>query len=252
VKGKLLIVASAILAGCSNTPSSGDIEKAVQGAVASCRYVEAVDVKKTNGVQDDGYYRVDYTYRVRLKDSGVLKKLQKTWMEEKRRNDEYITARAAYEEKERAITNEIEAIKASFSAKFPREEDFSLTRRYDLEGSKENIAAYKAAVAAHYSEESAARAPKEKELDELKREWDKSRSEVPSPFIFGNEGHAMYVFYREGCSSNGIKYIEGLSQAHAELVDRSKDVNLWFEAQEVNMNGVMPMRKTENGWRRIE
>lgn len=261
MKCRLLILASAILAGCSDTPSSGDIKETLASAVSSCKNVEVFDVKKTNGFQDDGFYRVEYTYGARLKDEKSLKKMKELWEEEKHRDAEYKVARAAYEEKEKAIKSEIEAIEASFGALFrakhPREDAIlSKPRGYD----NESIDAHKAAMDVFYSERSDALGEKEKKLKELKLEWDKSREGVPSSVIRGNEGAAMYKFYREGCSSQGIKYIEGLSRAHAELVERANtgvwpesrwDQSLWFEAQEVKMNGVMPMRKTEQGWRTI-
>lgn len=252
MKAKLLILASAILAGCSDTPSSGAIEKALESAVASCKNVEVFDVKKTNGFQDDGFYRVEYTYGVRLKDAGQLKKMKELWNEEKRRDAEYRPAYAEYQQKVEALQKEIDAIDASFRSAFPG----SVGRQL----SPTEEAAEKIALEEYYAKKSAARQPKEKELDALKAAWAQSRAQVPSPRIFGQLTNAMASLYHEGCSSEGWKYVGDAMVAHGNLVRRANppdvkelemDVNLYFEVQEIGMNGVMPMRKTEQGWQKI-
>ena len=253
MKRKFLILASAILAGCSNTPSSGNVEKAMEAAVASCENVEVFDVKKTNGFQDDGFYRVEFTYGVRLKDAGQLKKMKELWNEEKRRAAEYIPAHAEYQQKVEALKKEIAAIStASYQSSFPA------TVGRQLSQSEE--AAEKIALAEYHAKESAAREPKEQELAALEAAWKNSRAEVPRERIFGNVYDVMFSLYMAGCSSEAWKYVGGAMTEHWNLAkranppnvkEREMDVSLFLEVQEVGMNGVMPMRKTEQGWQKI-
>lgn len=257
MKAKLLILASAILAGCSDTPSSGAIEKALESAVASCKNVEVFDVKKTNGFQDDGFYRVEYSYGVRLKDAGQLKKMKELWNEEKRRDAEYGPAYAEYQQKVGQVQAEIDAIEKTFWEQRPLEKDFppSYSSNFNI-----RHPAYEAALEEHRQKKYAAKQPKEKELEALEAAWTQSRAEVPSPRIFGKLSNAIGSLYREGCSSEAWKYVGDAMVAHGNLVRRANppdvkekemDASLYFEVQEIGMNGVMPMRKTENGWRKI-
>lgn len=262
MKAKLLILASAILAGCSDTPSSGAIEKALESAVASCKNVEVFDVKKTNGFQDDGFYRVEYSYGVRLKDAGQLKKMKELWNEEKRRDAEYRPAYAEYQQKVLQVQTEIDAIKKAFWEQRPLQKDFPPHPNWQSNGIYSNILhpAYEAALEEHRQKEYAAKQPKEKELDALEAAWTQSRAQVPSPRIFGKLSNAIGSLYHEGCSSEAWKYVGDAMVAHGNLVRRANppdvkegemDASLYFEVQEINMSGVMPMRKTEQGWRKI-
>lgn len=50
-----------LMAGCSGTPSAGDIKKNLE-SMFSCPAIAIENVKKTNGVDKGNYYSVSYTY----------------------------------------------------------------------------------------------------------------------------------------------------------------------------------------------
>lgn len=242
MKGKLLIIVSTILAGCSNAPSSGDVEKALEAVVASCKNVKVYDVKKTNGLQEDGFYRVEYKYRVKLNDKSKLHKLKEIWAAAKQRSAEFVVAHDAYEKKREQLEAEIRAVEASVPRPPEPQRPF-----WTLEGAARDT--YNATQDEWRSRVNAATEAKRKELDALQEAWRATSAENSRSAIYENTGPFMMGFYTEGCTLDGSKYLTPAIGAHADLA--KQDETLWFEPQEVEVTGAMGMRKTENGWRKI-
>jgi hypothetical protein len=60
-------VASAILAGCSSSPSDGDVKQVVEGMLGGCRYFSLETFKKVNGTAaGEGRYAVDVVFTVKV------------------------------------------------------------------------------------------------------------------------------------------------------------------------------------------
>jgi hypothetical protein len=60
-------VASAILAGCSSSPSDGDVKQVVEGMLGGCRYLSLEKFKKVNGTPaGEGRYAVDVAFTVKV------------------------------------------------------------------------------------------------------------------------------------------------------------------------------------------
>lgn len=260
MKAPYLLLASMALAGCSNTPSSGDVERVLESAVSSCQNVEVANVKKTNGYEKDGDYRVEYSYTLRLKNADDLAKLKKAWLVEKERAAEFIPARDAHESHIRDIEAEIDRIGATFEDKRPDVKQFSTSARafYDLADHERR--AYDAAQNEWLSAKTAATEAKRKELDEAKQAWNEDRAKVPQATVYGSEGNVVYNFLSRSCSRAGWNYASGLFDAYSEAVGQAnannppgaaRDASLWLDERTAKMTGTMTMHKTENGWKAL-
>lgn len=93
MKQLLLLGAALALVGCNSAPSEGDIEDFLESRFAPCKNIKVVDITKTNGYEQDGYYRVEFAYSLELKDAKALRAAKARWQEE---ND---TAEKAFLEK---------------------------------------------------------------------------------------------------------------------------------------------------------
>ena len=85
MKKRLLICSALALAGCSSSPGTSDVKKFLEPKFASCENIEIVDIKKTNGYEDDGYYRVEFAYAIKQKNPDALKDLVRTYEQEKQK-----------------------------------------------------------------------------------------------------------------------------------------------------------------------
>lgn len=249
-KASILIIAISTLAGCSNSPSSSDIDRALTTAVAGCQNVEVTNIKKTNGYDSEGLYRVEYEYELKLKNKAGLAKLSEAWTEEKRRDVEYKSKREAYENQVRKLESDITNIRATLQSKVPIIE----WRNQMSEAERET---FYEAQKLREDEQSAATEGSRKELEALKRAWDDARSNFPRANVYSNEDDTIYNFLSQGCTQAGWKYAKGLLTAHVKAVnqanarvpnDMPKDLGAAFQEQSAEMTGSMTMRKTENGW----
>ena len=83
---KLLLLCSALaLAGCNSAPGNSDVENFLEPQFASCENVKVTNIKKTNGYEEDGHYRVEFTYDIELKDPDTLTRMRQTYQEERDR-----------------------------------------------------------------------------------------------------------------------------------------------------------------------
>lgn len=254
MKPLYLIIAPLLLSGCSNTPSSGDVEKVLDSAVSSCQNVEMAKFKKTNGYEKDGYYRVEYEYLLQLKNPEGLAKIKKAWLDDKTREAEFIPARAEYERQVREVESEISSIEKTFSDTSP------YANRPGYGASPSAQSEFDALGKQWQAERAAATESSRAKLVELKRIWDEDQAKVPRSQVLRNEGEVMQAFFSRGCSTAGWKYASGLFKAYANLVGQEViktpfglpvDRSAWFEEKAVEMTGVMVMHKTENGWQPV-
>ena len=119
MKKRLLICSALALAGCSSSPGTGDVEKFLEPKFASCENIEIVDIKKTNGYEEDGYYRVEFTYGIELKDPSKLKQLLHTHEQEKESVRTWLEATEARKKHISFLQREIDRIYDEYEALGP-------------------------------------------------------------------------------------------------------------------------------------
>lgn len=242
MKAHLVLIASTLLAGCSNSPSSGDIEKALEAAVGPCQNVEVVDVKKTNGYEEDGYYRVEYKFGLEVKEKAKLRKLYEEWRSDNERFEAKQKVNNELSDRINQLHKEAEALSAAVGPE-PQESDFD-----HLNNSSQKFDAYHAARIAWRDRANAAARPKEVEISKLQDE----RSQLPPLkfVVIGKESEVTMNFFYAGCSSDALHYF---SAAIPEMPRSNGMVNpeARLSFTRADLTGKMSMRKTENGWRKI-
>lgn len=205
MKKQLLLCSALALAGCSSSPSTGDIEKFLEPKFANCQNIEVVDIKKINGYEDDGYYRVEYSYAVKLKNPKALKRMLEQWQEEKALDLQLKQEQADFYSAEEKLKQEIVALRKEFAQRIPNvnSNDFFNPRNIV---SREESDAYQAAVDARKEQEDAFINEKVTELAALKNAW-LERVKVKRNFGFlRNEPSATQAFYYKGCSREAVKF----------------------------------------------
>lgn len=250
---KLLLLCSALaLAGCNSSPNTGDVEKFLEPKFASCENIKVVDIKKTNGYEEDGYYRVEYTYKVELKNASQLHAMKQTWETEKASSQLHREESKQHYGEVEALKEEILALEREFdrNVPFPGQNSFSTTGR-SFYLTPDQQAAYEAAIESRNQQRPAIIFQKQEQLEALKAAWSAKLSSTPRPELLTNEGAAVSKFYRQGCSGASYKFTQGMLQGQAQAANQSNDPSRWFEASKVLMKGSVTMRKTENGWRAL-
>ncbi len=255
MKKRLLICSALALAGCSSSPGTGDVEKFLEPKFASCQNIEVVDIKKTNGYEEDGYYRVEYTFRVKLKKPSQLKALLEQWQQEKAEAVQIKEEQAQFYDAEEALNQEIWALKREFATQYPpiRIQDFSpSTRPFHNDMSKEAREAYTKAQHARDAQEDAFTKPKRDELDALKKAWTArlSTKTFDSPLL-GNERDASLIFYYKGCPRDAVRMSEVMFTSAARASNQTNDPSHWFQEINGSLEGTVTMRKTDKGWRAL-
>lgn len=243
MKGKLLALASAFLAGCSNAPSSGAIEEALEAIVGPCQNVEVADIEKTNGYQEDGYYRVEYKFALEVKEKSKLKELNETWRAEYRQFQESQKLYREVEAKIEEIGREGAALRESVGPR-PQESDFA-----HLPDSQRFNAHTEAVIAWRRLGDEAARGHRAGEVEALRQRW--KQQQRPDFVIVGRESEVTMNFFYAGCPQQAVNYVRAavpeLSRDSNGMLDPGR--RLSFERAE--LTGGMNMRKTENGWRQM-
>lgn len=251
---KLLLLCSALaLAGCNSSPSTGDIEKFLEPKFASCQNVAVVDIKKTNGYEEDGYYRVEYTYGIELNDPSVLTDFLQTYEQEKENMLAWQATMDNYDQRERSLFDEIDQLKREHSGRAPRREQFS-TNGDSLSLSGDQEQEYFAALDQWKAQNPPPDVIKEKtaELNEIYEDRPKKRDAKPRLKLFRNADTAMESHYLKGCpGSTYIKFMQGIFDAPRQAAQSNQDARSWFKEYEIKMQGSVTMRKTENGWRAL-
>lgn len=241
MKAHLLLVASALIAGCSDTPSSGDIEKVLEAAVGPCQNVEVVDVKKTNGYQEDGFYRVEYKFGLVVKETAKLKNLYEEWRAEYEQFEARKKIFDEYTDRINQLIKEAEALSAAAAGPEPRESDFNhLANSFN---------AYSAAKLAWLERANEAAKPKNEEITKLRNE----RLQLPQlKFnIIGKEFEAFSQFFYAGCPQSASQFIDAATPRIPDSHNGIRNLESILTFTRADLTGKMSMRKTENGWRKF-
>lgn len=247
MKKRLLICSALALAGCSSSPGTGDVEKFLEPKFASCENIEIVDIKKTNGYEEDGYYRVEYTFRVKLKKPSQLKAMLEQWQQEKVEVVQFLEEQAQFYEAKRALDQEIEALEREFATQYP----FQKSSRFSDMNDEERDA-YKRAQHAWTMQLDAFTKPKRDELDALEKAWQARRSAKTSDSpLLGNERDASLIFYYKGCPRDAFRMSEVMFTSAARASNQTNDPSHWFQEINGSLEGTVTMRKTDKGWRAL-
>ena len=250
MKKRLLICSALALAGCSSSPGTSDVKKFLEPKFASCENIEIVDIKKTNGYEEDGYYRVEFTYGIELKDPSMLKQLLHTHEQEKESVRTWLEATEARKKHISFLQREIDRIYDEYEALGPQRHQFS------NDGSpypspdrlKEYFAAFK-----EWKQQNPPPSSWQERKDELAKLYaDGPTVHQPNLKVYKNEFSAVGNYYNAGCPRESFsKFILEILKIPGQTVQETQDVTNWFQEYEIKMQGTVTMRKTDNGWRAL-
>lgn len=242
---KRILLCSALsfaLTGCNSSPSNSDLEAYLEPKFDSCKNLKIVDIKKTNGYQEDGYYRVEFSYGLELKDSSLLDTMRNQWKEEKEESERRLEKNKKFLETRETLEAEIKKIADEFELHAP------------YIPSSDEIIVFKRGLSAEIAPEIPL--PLQEKINIWKKLVESREQEINNqkPFkIFGNEETIIYRNYYNGCNPSVKQFTKNLfeGQQLASLRSENKDPELLFDEYKVKVTLTIPMRKTENGWRVI-
>lgn len=253
MKKQLLLCTVLALAGCSSAPSDSDVEKFLEPQFASCDNVKVTHVKKTNGYEEDGHYRVEFTYDIELKDPDTLKRMRQTYQEERDRVKAWEDAGKADLEQIATLKTEIQALRKEHNSSAPRREDFNFNNPPGMGFLEEN--AYRKALIQWENEHPLPDTLRQKmqALDAMEQE-SRQRQErnQPKNTIYNKVTDSVWSMYVAGCPNGGSTKLlyPALLQIRNEAA-KAQNVLYWLQDQQLQMKGKITMRKTENGWRAL-
>lgn len=248
---KLLLLCSALaLAGCKSSPSTGDVEKFLEPKFASCENIKVIDIKKTNGYEEDGYYRVEFSYGIALKDAGQLKEMKAIWQQEQERSSQAKVAYAERDQKVAALRKQIDALEEESAPRYEQFDDGQLHHSQGISATRVLTPQeqHSAALDAWRRNPPEPLRQKQEELKAYEQAFREQWGNNSYQFV-GQVGSTVSKFYRQGCPGTSYKFTEGMLQGQARAADQNNDHTHWFEKREIQMRGTVTMRKTENGWR---
>lgn len=242
MKNRILLcsVLTFALVGCNSAPSNSDLEGYLKPKFDGCQNLKVVDIKKTNGYQEDGYYRVEFSYGLELKDPGLLDTLRNRWIEEKEMAKKHKEAMENLYAARDALEKEIEiaAQGIGMNVRFTSLSTGIIVRKQGFDEDithetpvflQEKINTWKNIV---------------KDIDQ--------EIENQKPYkILGNEETIVYRSYYNGCKPSVKHFTKSLFEGQQIALLRSNDKATLFDEYTVKVNFILPMRKTENGWRAI-
>lgn len=242
MKERILICSALIFAltGCNSSPSNSDLEDYLNPIFVSCKNLKIVDIKKTNGYQEDGYYRVEFSYGLELKDPSLLDTMRNRWNEEKEEEQRRKEATKNFHETRDALEKDIEesAQDIGMNVRFTSLSNEIIVRNQGFSAEVTNVTP--------------------EFLQEKINKWKnlvKNREyeiESQKPFkIFGYEETVVYKNYYNGCNPSVKQFTKSLFEGQQFALLQSDDKTPLFNEYKVNVNFILPMRKTENGWRVI-
>jgi len=249
---RLLLCSALALAGCNSAPGNSDLENFLEPKFASCQNIKLVDIQKTNGYEEDGYYRVEFTYGVALKDASQLKEMKTVWLQEQERSTQAQVASAERNQQVAALRKQIEALEEESAPRYEQFDDGQLHHSRGISATRVLTPQeqYSAALDAWRRNPPEALRQKQEELKAYEQAFRDQWGNNSYQFQ-GQVGAAVSKFYRQGCADASDKFTRSMLQGHAQAADQSNDPGHWFEAREIQMKGSVAMRKTENGWRAL-
>ncbi|TYK67495.1 oxidoreductase [Comamonas sp. Z3] len=210
-------------------------------------------VKKTNGYEEDGHYRVEFTYDIELKDPDTLKRMRQTYMEERDRMKAWEDAGKADQQQIATLKTEILALRKEHNSSAPRREDFNFNNPPGMGFLEED--AYRKALVQWENEHPLPSSLRQKmqALDAIEQEArQRQERNQPKNTIYNQVTEKVWSMYVAGCPNGGSAKLfdPALQQVRMEAI-KSQDVLYWLQEQQLQMKGKITMRKTENGCRAL-
>jgi hypothetical protein len=209
-------------------------------------------IKKTNGYEEDGHYRVEFTYDIELKDPDTLKRMRQTYQEERDRVKAWEDAGKADQQQIATLKTEILALRKEHNSSPP-------SRRLQLQQSTGNGFPGRRRIS-----ESAdpvgkrASAAKQPAPEDAGARCDGAGSTAKARARPAHEHHLQQgdrqrlVHVR--CRMPEWRLHQFLYPALLQIRNdaaKAQDVLYWLQDQQLQMKGKITMRKTENGWRAL-
>lgn len=248
MKKKLIISSLLVLAGCNSAPGNNDIENSLNKKFASCQNIQVKGINKINGYEEDGLYKVEFTYGIKLKDPSALKSMQEEYQKVAQNMETWKQQRSDLV----LEMSKNDAIKESISdivdGSMPKSIDFSADGRSSYLTAEEDNQ-YKLA------KEKWRQSPEYIKLEELKSEDKKLFDQLgeldknmPKAHIYSATKDYVISYYAKGCPHEiTLNILRGLNtKRSANGVE--EDPEKWFQEYTIENQATFAMRKTEKGW----
>jgi hypothetical protein len=236
------------LAGCSQTPSDGEIGRYIEPLFASCENIKLADVSKTNGHGEANGYLVEFSYEIEV-DSDKLDQMRGVYIKEKEQSDTYARDSKSYQVKKQELEEAIGKRHVQFQRDnpMPVSDRLSQSSQFSPEYLEAQHAAHQAVYDAWKLKRDEDSAQLTAELAALDEAWkaryaDTSERRFSNPASIAND---INTFYQVGCAHEAGRFMFGM------LGPKVQDQVEFFDRKHMKMNGKLTMRKTEQGWRVI-
>lgn len=249
MKQLLLLGAALALVGCSSAPSEGDIEDFLESRFAPCKNIKVVDITKTNGYEQDGYYRVEFAYAIKQKNPDALKDLVRTYEQEKQKLEDWEQTILAHSQRAHDLDKEVRLLEEDHYKTLPKPQHFF--------GAASPTWAQEQQFSAFVKEWQAQNPPPaliQEKKDLLKQtydEIDKIRLARPYGKVYQNADSAVMGYYLRGCPlDTRANFIPDIFPQALEARNTQNE-QAWFNERALQMKAAVSMHKTENGWRAL-
>lgn len=248
MKKQLILSSLVVLAGCNSSPGNNDIENSLNQKFSSCQNIQVIDINKTNGHEEDGFYKVELTYGIKLKDPTALKSMKEeyqriahnmeTWKKEK--SDLVLRM------------NENDAVKETLSdiveGSMPKTANFSaFGKSYQLTAEEENqykLAKEKWRQSPEYLKHEEIKAEDTKLFNQLRE----LENNMPKAQIYGATKDYVISHYAKGCPHEiTLGILRGVNSKRNDAGTK-EDPEQWFQEYILKNQTTITMRKTEKGW----
>ena len=233
-----------LVSGCGDSvPDEGDLKKFLGESFGTCSNIKVANVKKINGYPEEQYYKVEYSYEIKA-DAAGMKKLIEQYEREVVTAQNWDKERAAHEEHNSIMHEELNVLRNAYINGAPKRDiSVRLSNAEEAELWKRR----EAWDAQHLP----AIEQKKKAIDDaVKAQWQGQQGREPLRLV-SNTASSVEAWYREGCGPNIQRFTNGIIQDQRVAAEQSNDQTKLFELSEIGMQGVITMRKTENGWQAL-
>lgn len=248
MKNQLILSSLLVLAGCNSAPGNSDIENSLNKKFASCQNIQIAGINKTNGYEEDGLYKVEFTYEIKLKDPSTLKSMKEEYQKISQDMETWKQERYDLVLK----MDENDAVKETLSdiveGSMPKTADFSADGKSSYLSEEEN-SQYKLA------KEKWRQSPEYLKHEEIKSEGTKLfnqlrelENKMPKAHVYIATKDYVISHYAKGCPHEiTLNILRGLN-AKRSANEVEEDPEQWFQEYTIENQAIIAMRKTEKGW----
>ncbi|MPT12901.1 hypothetical protein [Comamonas sp.] len=248
MKKQLILSSLLVLAGCNSAPGNNDIENSLNQKFSSCQNIQVVDIHKTNGYEEDGLYKVEFTYGIKLKDPSTLKSMKEEY--QKIAQDMETWKQERYDLV--LIMDENDAVKENLSdiveGSMPKTAAFSADGKSSYlteeESIQYNLAKEKWRQSPEYLKHEEIKAEDTKLFNQLRE----LENKMPKAHIYSATKEYVISHYIKGCPHEiTLNILRGLNSKRSAAGSK-EDPEQWFQEYTLENQATIAMRKTEKGW----